>query len=234
MCGLSRKACLSCSDYYDYFNIPPHPSGNVTCIHAGVWHIFSAHYSVGEERPRVYRGSWAFRSDLFSSRFNTIASLRRHPQLIASQNPPVSETAAEVLDEDRLKGGISLAEVSLAWKRPSLCAGGSLVCFGGFPLSCGPRRPEQTLEIHQALVYIVVLFITLRFPIFIFSQIWLDWVFDVYSGSVPPQTVGNSHKILRECWLILVLVSEVDWFGWAIKGPIRMGAVEQCQSHLLF
>lgn len=80
----------------------PHPSHP----HWRLTHC-SAYYSVGEERPRVYRGSRAFGSDLFSSRFNTIASLRRHPQLIASENPPVSETAAEVLDEDRLKGGIS-------------------------------------------------------------------------------------------------------------------------------
>lgn len=38
--GLSRKARLSCSDPYHYFNIPPHPSGNGTRIHTGVWHIF--------------------------------------------------------------------------------------------------------------------------------------------------------------------------------------------------
>lgn len=38
--GLSRKACLSCRGSYHYFNVPPHPSGNGTRVHAGVWHIF--------------------------------------------------------------------------------------------------------------------------------------------------------------------------------------------------
>lgn len=40
LCGLSRKACLSCSHSSHYFNIPPHPSGSGTRIHPGVWHIF--------------------------------------------------------------------------------------------------------------------------------------------------------------------------------------------------
>lgn len=85
------------------------------------------------------------------SRFSATAWLRRHPQLIASENPPVllwdcsGGAGWKSLERRNLP-----AEVSLAWKRVSLCAGASLVCHGGFPLSCGPRRPEQTLEICQA------------------------------------------------------------------------------------
>lgn len=144
LCVLSGKGpALSWSEYYHYFNIPCHLSGNVICIPAGVWHIFSAYYIVGEERLCVYRGSCAFSLDFFPSRFSTIAPLRRHPQLIASQNPPVllwdCSGGAEWKSLERRN---LPAEVSLAWKRASLCAGASLMCYGGFPLSCGPRRPE--------------------------------------------------------------------------------------------
>lgn len=56
LCVLSGEGpALSRSDYYHYFNVPCHLSGNAVCIHAGVWHIFSVCYMVGEERLRVYR-----------------------------------------------------------------------------------------------------------------------------------------------------------------------------------
>lgn len=51
LCGLSRKACLSCSDSYHYFNTPPQPSGNGTRIHTGVWHIFQRITASGRRDP---------------------------------------------------------------------------------------------------------------------------------------------------------------------------------------
>lgn len=120
-----RTALEERSEYYHYFNIPRHPPGNVTRHQRWRLTPFS---SVSQRRrgetPCLQRLS-SLQLSLALTQLRLFAATHSPSPLRTHQS--FCETAAEVLDENRLKGGIS--QQRSGWHgNDRLCARGLLLC----------------------------------------------------------------------------------------------------------